>query len=100
MKELLKFTFERSLRRIPVENTIATINTSLSATKVQAYDIKALVNDITSQGCCLTINNLNGLEVGQFCRLTIGKMIDVPSQVRWVKKLDHNVFKLGVMFQV
>lgn len=66
-------------------------------------EINTLVINESASGACLLLNvqltdEKTVLEVGQFILVKVGNLEPVSAIVRWVKKLDDNVLKIGVEY--
>lgn len=89
----------RRVERIPVYNTTAHIKCGIND-ESPLHDLHGLVVNLSSQGCCIIVHTESIPDNFSFCRVTIGHQILVPSQIRWLKQIGENTFKIGFMYQV
>jgi hypothetical protein len=60
--------------------------------------IAALVTDETLHGCGVVTLFDRRLSEDAECMVRVGDLAPLKSQIRWVKDLNSNVRKIGVMF--
>ena len=96
---LRKYNERRTVERTTVYNTTAYVKTGISS-ESGATDIHGIVINLSSHGSCILIHSDFIPEVFSFCRVTIGNHILVPSQIRWIQKVDTGIYKLGIRYQV
>lgn len=89
----------RSLRFAPDENNIAEIDASEAQDKddFQAQ-VHGLIVDEARDGCCLVLTNNQTLQEGDLCLVKIGRLDPINSEVRWIRELDDEVQKIGLMY--
>lgn len=89
----------RTLRFPPDEGTLAWIDPVLREDKLDFRPtIPALVIDEALDGCGLVVLYHDRLAENARCMVRVGNLDPLPAQVRWIKDLDEEVLKIGVMF--
>jgi hypothetical protein len=88
-----------SLRYAPEPNSIAWVDHKMESTEFKPL-IAALIFSESFRGCGLVIINTKEtrLEVGSICRVKIGDLTPIESEVRWREQLHPDVVKLGLLF--
>ena len=59
-------------------------------------DSVCLVDDESFDGCCIVLNRDLDLNVGLVLMIAIGEMRPVKSEVRWIRRCDEDIFKVGL----
>ncbi len=82
----------------PESDTQATVTFKKSPNSpLDSYS--ALVVNESYTGCCLMILRPRQIEVGDFCRVKLGQLSEMPAQVVWIANLDADVVKIGILFK-
>ena len=64
-----------------------------------SFDYAALVvEESPLGGCSIVCLDSIGLEVGSICRMKVGHMAPLRSEIVWKKVLDEKVIRYGVRF--
>jgi len=89
----------KALRFPPDEGTLAWIDPDYHEDK-QLFkpQIPALVIDEALDGCGLVVLYHERLSEHAKCMIRVGNLDPLAAQVRWIKDLDEEVLKIGVMF--
>lgn len=89
----------KSIRFEPDEGTLAYIDTTPREHKSE-FDpkIMALVIDEALDGCGLAVVNNKTLFEGDICLVKVGLLDPLIGEVRWVRELDEEVHKIGIMY--
>lgn len=89
----------RSLRFPPDEGTTAWIDPVVREDKHQFKPtIPALVIDEALDGCGVVTLFHDLLTEEAECMVRVGNLDPLKAQVRWIKDLDEDVLKIGLMF--
>jgi hypothetical protein len=89
----------RSRRFPPDEGTMAWIDPNVHEDKDDFNPtIPALVTDEALHGCGVVTLFDDRLSVDAECMVRVGHLAPLKSQLRWVKDLNNDVRKMGVMF--
>ena len=89
----------RSLRFPPDEGAVAWLDPSVHEDKRNFKPmIAALVTDEALKGCGLVTLVHDWLREGVECMVQVGELAPLRAQIRWVKDLNDNVLKIGVVF--
>lgn len=57
-----------------------------------------LVFEEAAKGCGLVILIKEAPQVGQVVRVKVGKLSPLRAEVRWVKALDSEIYRIGLMY--
>jgi hypothetical protein len=89
----------RSLRFPPDEGAVAWIDPSVHEDK-HAFKptVAALVIDEALNGCGLITLAQDWLREGAECMVRVGQLAPLRAEIRWVKDLNDDVLKIGVVF--
>jgi hypothetical protein len=90
---------KRNVERNEVFNTIGYIHIGLDF-GASALELAGSVLNVSSKGCCIALKTDAVPDAYQFCRITIGQHVLVPSQVRWVREIGKNFYEIGFCYQV
>ncbi len=93
------FAANRAVQRVEVFNTSAAVSLGLSDDG-EYIEIKGLVANISSQGCCVVFCSEIVPDSHSFVRVTIGKQFNIPAQIRWVHQVERGIFKMGLCYQL
>lgn len=89
----------RSLRFQPDEGNIAEIDPEAKDNKNNfKARIRALIVDEALEGCCLVLTHNRLLQVGDICLVKVGMLDPLISEVRWIRDLDEEIQKIGIMY--
>ncbi len=89
----------RSLRFPPDEGAVAWLDPSVHEDNRDFKPtIAALVTDEALKGCGLITLVHDWLREGAECMVQVGDLAPLRAQIRWVKDLNDNVLKIGVVF--
>jgi hypothetical protein len=62
-----------------------------------SMSIKGIAMNESYLGCCLLLNEIKELEVGNFCKIIIGNLGPYIAQVRWIKESKEG-FHVGFCY--
>ncbi len=89
----------KSIRFEPDEGTIAQIDPTAHDDKSKFQPkILALVIDEALDGCGIVLVNNKTLFEGDICLIKVGQLDPLIGEVRWLKELDEEVHKIGIMY--
>ena len=94
-----EFIEKREVQRVDVFNTSANVNLDLQSEEA-GYEIKGLVVNLSSRGCCIIFQSDSIPDVFSFVRVSIGQQTNVPAQIRWMRHVERGVFKMGLCYQL
>ena len=84
----------RKIRFAPDPGTLAEMNFDKD---LQVY---GLVLNESSGGFAVVVMTDKKIPVGAICQARVGNLSWAPAEVRWSKKLDTNLFKLGLEYDL
>lgn len=89
----------RKIRFAPDAGVIAHIDPTVREDNDEFVSkIQALVIDEALDGCGLVVVNNKTLFEGDTCLVKVGDLDPLIGEVRWVKILDEEVQKIGIMY--
>jgi hypothetical protein len=89
----------KSIRFEPDEGTIAQIDPTAQEDKSKFRPtIQALVIDEALDGCGVVLVKNTALGEGDICLIKVGQLDPLIGEVRWIKELDQDVHKIGIMY--
>lgn len=77
----------------------ATTGASSATPEPFAPTIVGLIADESYQGCGLVILATDALQLGQVCRVQIGRQSPMIAEVRWRQELHPQVLRVGLMYR-
>ncbi|SMF68885.1 hypothetical protein [Pseudobacteriovorax antillogorgiicola] len=87
----------RYIRAAPDDNEYVQIDHKLEGDFTFSY-AALVVEESPLGGCSIVCLDSVGLEKGSVCRMKVGHMAPLRSEIVWVKVLDEHVVRLGVKF--
>lgn len=57
-----------------------------------------LVLNESAGGCALVLTTKSKIYEGGSCLCKVGNLASTPASIRWVKKLEANLFKIGLKY--
>lgn len=91
-----KLSKRKSIRFKPDPLDHALIDLNLTGRFAPEYI--ALIAEEAPKGCGLVLLGETKLEVGDVCRVKVGRLAAMKAEVRWRTDLDPTVYKVGLMY--
>lgn len=85
----------RAIRFAPDPGTLAEIAFELE--KIHVYGL--VVNE-SSGGCAVLVSTEETIEKGMICICRVGNLDQVEADVRWIKELEPNLYKIGLNYHI
>ena len=62
--------------------------------------IVGLAIDEAGKGCGAVVLNIPAIKEGSRCRIQVGRLPPMMAEIKWVRELDPQVLKIGVLYVI